>query len=80
MPHLDWFRSNGTLLQNSTKHKVAEWPDGRGQLTITQCASSDADTYSCVALNAGGAVQSRCSLNVLGKARGVTTRIPGAFD
>lgn len=40
--------------------------DGSTKLTINKCTTEDNDTYLCVAENDGGAVQIRCSLNVLG--------------
>ncbi|KAK0408252.1 hypothetical protein QR680_003855 [Steinernema hermaphroditum] len=65
-PSVTWHRSDGTpLVHDPRKYEIRTMPGGLHQLAIRDCSAKDADTYLCVAENAGGAIQSRCSLNVL---------------
>ncbi|VDN49924.1 unnamed protein product [Gongylonema pulchrum] len=65
-PHFRWCRSDGSPLASGGNYQVEVLPDGTTKLTINKCTTNDSDTYLCVAENEGGAVQTRCSLNVLG--------------
>lgn len=69
LPRLMWRRSDGTPISSGGRYKVELSPDGTTKLIIEKCIKDDTDTYLCVAENEGGAVQSRCSLNVIGMHR-----------
>lgn len=66
VPSLNWYRSDGSQIRSDGRYKVEILNDGTTKLTINKCTAEDSDTYLCVAENDGGAVQIRCSLNVLG--------------
>ncbi|VDK66159.1 unnamed protein product, partial [Onchocerca ochengi] len=65
VPNLSWYRSDGSHITTDGRYKVEIFNDGLTKLTIDKCTAEDNDTYLCVAENEGGAVQIRCSLNVL---------------
>ncbi|OZC07058.1 hypothetical protein X798_05950 [Onchocerca flexuosa] len=65
VPNLSWYRSDGSHIATNGRYKVEIFNDGSTKLTINKCTTEDNDTYLCVAENKGGAVQIRCSLNVL---------------
>lgn len=66
IPHFSWHRSDGSLIVSGAHYQVEILHDGTTKLTINKCTANDSDTYLCVAENEGGAVQARCSLNVIG--------------
>ncbi|VDN06754.1 unnamed protein product [Thelazia callipaeda] len=65
IPHLNWYRSDGSQITTDGHYVVENSLDGTTKLTINKCTADDRDTYLCIAENNGGAVQIRCSLNVV---------------
>ncbi|PAV62863.1 hypothetical protein WR25_15926 [Diploscapter pachys] len=65
VPAIEWLKADGSAIQAGGKIKIEAGADGSSRLTIEKVDAHDANTYSCVARNAGGSFQSRFSLNVL---------------
>ncbi|PAV62890.1 hypothetical protein WR25_23783 isoform D [Diploscapter pachys] len=65
VPTIEWLKADGSAIQAGGKIKIEAGADGSSRLTIEKVDAHDANTYSCVARNAGGSFQSRFSLNVL---------------
>uniref|UniRef100_A0A915PRJ2 Ig-like domain-containing protein n=1 Tax=Setaria digitata TaxID=48799 RepID=A0A915PRJ2_9BILA len=80
VPNLHWYRSDGSCITNDGHYKVEVFPDGLTKLTINKCTTDDSDTYLCVAENDAGAVQIRCSLNVLEQKTSGAPRFVGKFQ
>ncbi len=64
---MEWFKADGTPLQNGQKYKMLQTQDGNHAMTIMMVEPKDAGTYVCVARNQIGQVQYGVNLNVLGK-------------
>ncbi|VDK72603.1 unnamed protein product [Litomosoides sigmodontis] len=77
---LTWYRSDGSYVGTGGRYLVEVLNDGSTKLIITKCTAEDSDTYLCVAENEGGAVQARCSLNVLEQKSGDAPQFVSKFQ
>ncbi|CAG9532190.1 unnamed protein product [Cercopithifilaria johnstoni] len=80
VPNVNWYRSDGSYITTGGRYRVEILNDGSTKLTINNCTTEDSDTYLCVAENEGGAVQIRCSLNVLEQKSGSIPQFVGKFQ
>nr|CDQ05422.1 BMA-KETN-1, isoform j [Brugia malayi] len=80
VPSLNWYRSDGSHITTGGRYVVDILNDGSTKLTINKCTIEDSDTYLCVAENEGGAVQLRCSLNVLEQKSSGAPQFVGKFQ
>ncbi|MCP9264543.1 hypothetical protein DINM_022655 [Dirofilaria immitis] len=80
VPNLSWYRSDGSCITTGGRYNVEIFNDGSTKLTINKCTADDNDTYLCVAENEGGAVQIRCSLNVVEQKSSGAPQFIGKFQ